>query len=316
MATRQDKHERVGREDERAPLAGERRKTWRGYLPAVVLVGAAVAALVVAFSSGGPGGGGGSGVGESLASEGGGHVHGLGVNPADGAVFVASHNGLFRAARGEAQARPVGSSGKDVMGFSIVGPDRFLGSGHPGDSENLPSNLGLIVSSDAGQTFRPVSLLGEVDFHVLRGAGTRVYGSDSSSGRFLVSRDAGRTWKERRPPGDLIDLALDPRDPDRLIASTDSGLFASGDGGQTWRSLGKQIALVAWPAPDRLFLLDQEGKVAASSDGGRSFRPAGNVPGEPVAFMAAGAELYVALADNRIMRSADGGATWSLRTQV
>jgi len=32
--------------------------------------------------------------------------------------------------------------------------------------------------------------------------------------------------------------------------------------------------------------------------------------------MAAGGELYVALADNRILRSADGGATWSVRTQV
>ncbi len=53
-----------------------------------------------------------------------------------------------------------------------------------------------------------------------------------------------------------------------------------------------------------------------SSDGGRSFRAAGDVPGEPVAFMAAGSELYVALTDNRVMRSADGGATWSVRTQV
>ena len=53
-----------------------------------------------------------------------------------------------------------------------------------------------------------------------------------------------------------------------------------------------------------------------SSDGGRSFRPTGKAPGEPAAFMAAGSDLYVALADNRVMRSTDGGATWSLRTQV
>jgi hypothetical protein len=316
MATRENPRERIRRErDERkqTALAAERRKKLRGYALTAVLGVATVIAVVVAFSGGGDGG---SGVGQTFESTGGGHVHGLGVNPADGAVFVASHNGLFRAARGETQARPVGSSGKDVMGFSIVGPNRFLGSGHPGDLENLPPNLGLIASTDAGRTFRPVSLLGEVDFHILRGAGTRVYGSDSSSGRFLVSRDAGRSWSEQRPPGTLIDLAVDPRNPDRLIASTDSGLFASGDGGRAWRALGKQIALVAWAAPERLFMLEQGGKVAVSSDGGRSFRPAGDVPGEPATFMAAGNELYVALTDNRVMRSTDGGASWSLRTQV
>ena len=316
MATREKPRERIRRErDERkqAALAAERRKKLRGYALAAVLGVATVIAVVVAFSGGGDGG---SGVGQTFESTGGGHVHGLGVNPADGALFVASHNGLFRAGRGESEAKPVGSSGKDVMGFSIAGPNRFLGSGHPGNDENLPSSVGLIASSDAGETFQPVSLLGEVDFHILRGAGTRVYGSDGSSGRFLVSRDAGRSWSEQRPPGTLIDLAVNPRSPDRVVASTDSGLFASGDGGRSWRALGKQIALVAWAAPERLFTLEQGGKVAMSSDGGRSFRPAGSAPGEPATLMAAGNELYVALTDNRVMRSTDGGASWSLRTQV
>lgn len=53
-----------------------------------------------------------------------------------------------------------------------------------------------------------------------------------------------------------------------------------------------------------------------SSDAGQRFRPTGEISGEPVAFLAAGDELYVALADNRIMRSSDGGRSWSLRTRV
>ena len=317
MATQHEKREthRLQREErERAALAAERRRKLRGYAVAGVLGVALLAAIVVtALGSGGDGGA------DQPAAEagGGGHVHGLGVNPADGAVFVASHNGLFRAAPGDARARLVGTSGKDVMGFSIVGPNRFLGSGHPGASEDLPPNLGLIVSTDAGQTFRPVSLLGEADFHVLRASGSRVYGFDSSNGRFLASRNEGRTWAElHQPPGTLIDLAIDPRDPDRLVASTDSGLSASSDGGRSWRRLGEQIALVAWAAPERLFILGAEGQIAVSSDGGRSFRPTGQAPGEPVSLMAASDDLYVALADNRIMRSSDSGATWSLRTQV
>ncbi len=317
MATQQEKRDRRRSQPEareRAALAAERRKKLRGYALAGVLGVAAAAAVLVAAL----GGGGDRGAGQPAAEAGGaGHVHGLGVNPADGAVFVAAHNGLFRAARGEAQARPVGPTGKDVMGFSIVGPNRFVGSGHPGAGEDLPSSLGLILSTDAGRTFRPVSLLGEADFHVLRASGSRVYGFDSSNGRFLASRDEGRTWAELpQPTGTLIDLAIHPRDPDRLVASTDSGLSASSDGGRSWRRLDEQIALVAWAAPERLFILGAEGQVAASPDGGRSFRPSGQTPGEPVSFMAAGDDLYVALADNRIMRSTDGGATWSLRTQV
>jgi hypothetical protein len=107
------------------------------------------------------------------------HVHGLGVNPADGALFVATHTGLFRAGPGERRARRVAGRYQDTMGFTVTGPDRFLGSGHPDGREDLPPFLGLIRSTDAGRTWEPVSLLGERDFHVLEAAGERIYGYGS-----------------------------------------------------------------------------------------------------------------------------------------
>lgn len=36
------------------------------------------------------------------------HIHGLGINPADDALSVATHSGLFRAAPGEEMATRVG----------------------------------------------------------------------------------------------------------------------------------------------------------------------------------------------------------------
>jgi hypothetical protein len=36
------------------------------------------------------------------------HVHGLGLNPADGALYVATHRGLWRAASGKSTAKRVG----------------------------------------------------------------------------------------------------------------------------------------------------------------------------------------------------------------
>ncbi|MGH8573776.1 MAG: hypothetical protein ACREX8_14560, partial [Gammaproteobacteria bacterium] len=76
------------------------------------------------------------------------HVHGLGINPSDRSLYVATHTGLFRVGHAETRAKRVGSSDQDTMGFTIVGPNRFLGSGHPDLNEarekNLPSLLGLI----------------------------------------------------------------------------------------------------------------------------------------------------------------------------
>src|SRR5687768_6438573 len=56
------------------------------------------------------------------------HVHGLGINPSDGSLFIATHTGLFRVAADSRKAVRVGDRFQDTMGFSVAGPDRFLGS--------------------------------------------------------------------------------------------------------------------------------------------------------------------------------------------
>jgi hypothetical protein len=57
-----------------------------------------------------------------------GHVHGLGVDPADDSLYIATHAGLFRAPPGESEVSRVGSSNQDTMGFTVTGPGSFLGS--------------------------------------------------------------------------------------------------------------------------------------------------------------------------------------------
>ncbi|MBA3381046.1 MAG: exo-alpha-sialidase, partial [Actinobacteria bacterium] len=124
------------------------------------------------------------------------HVHGLGINPADGALYIATHTGLYRSGEGDSKSVRVGDRKQDTMGFSVIGPDRFVGSGHPDFRTDLPPLLGLIESTDKGRSWESISLLGDADFHVLRAAGERVYGYDASNDRLLVSADAGRTWEE------------------------------------------------------------------------------------------------------------------------
>ena len=275
----------------------------------LVLAGAALATGCGAEADGSP-----SSAASAGTSGGLGHIHALGVSGDD--LYVASHNGLFRTAGESTRLQPVGEAGKDVMGFSVVAADRFVGSGHPGPGEDLPPLLGLIESRDRGRTWTPVSLLGEADFHVLRTAGRSVYGVDATSGRFLVSDDGGRTWTERAVPAPPFDLAVDPADPRRLVAATEVGLLASPDAGRTWRALGlrpQAPGLLAWPERGRLYRAGFDGAISVSDDGGATFRPTGAVEGEPVALTEADGALLVALSDNRVLRSTDGGATWTLR---
>jgi sortilin (neurotensin receptor 3)/BNR/Asp-box repeat protein len=246
------------------------------------------------------------------------HVHGLGVNPADRALFVATHTGLFRAPTGATKARRVGRSYQDTMGFTVAGPDYFLGSGHPDVAalqEGTPPLLGLIESKDGGRTWASVSLLGKADFHVLRFIGDRVYGYDANGNRLLTSRDEGKTWEKLTVPSPLLDLAANPANPDHLIAAGQVGLFASRDGGRRWGLLSVDAGLLAWPSERRLYMIDGDGFVYRSQDGGEGRTPVGEIGGQPAALAAEGNEqLLVALHDGTVKISTDGGETWAVRS--
>lgn len=243
------------------------------------------------------------------------HVHGLGIDPADGALYIATHTGLYRVGPGEDRARLVGESRQDTMGFSVAGPRRFIGSGHPDPRSELPPHLGLIESRDAGVTWKPVSLLGEADFHALRAAGRHVYGFDATNQRLLASTDRGRTWQQRAAPEPLLDLVTAPDDPLTVVAAG-SVLYRSTDGGRNWSVLGGGPAYLAWPAPGRLYRVDGAGDVGTSADRGKTWTRVGSVGGEPAAFVAvSGRELYAALHDGTILASRDGGVNWSIRSR-
>jgi len=248
------------------------------------------------------------------------HVHGLGINPADDSLLIATHTGTYRVAPTANKAVRIGASRQDTMGFTVAGPNYFLGSGHPDLQEaverDLPPHLGLIESRDAGRTWRTISLLGEADFHVLRFAGKRVYGYDASNDRLLMSKDKGETWRELNRPAPLLDLAVDPADGTHVVAAGEGGLYESVDEGRTWRRLASHIGLLAWPLSQRLYIVHAPGTISSSADGGKRWTRLGSIGGEPAALLAQTEEqLYVALHDGTIKQSLDGGRTWKERSK-
>jgi hypothetical protein len=91
-------------------------------------------------------------------------------------------------------------------------------------------------------------------------------------------------------------------------------VFTSGDAGTTWRPRNAEVGgLLAWPRADALYLVDGDGAVHASGDGGRAWQPVGTIGGRPAAFIADGDDLYAALEDGSVNVSTDGGRSWSVR---
>lgn len=243
------------------------------------------------------------------------HVHGLGIDPADGSLYIATHTGLWRVAPDETKAHRVTDRRQDTMGFTVAASDRFLGSGHPDLRESRIPRLGLIESHDQGRTWEEVSLSGEADFHILRVAGQLVYGFDSTTERLFVSRDGGQTWVTHKPPQPLVDLVVDPEDPTQLVASSESRLYRSRDAGATWRRLDGEPGHLAWPTDSLLVRIGARGDVWRAAGPGAAWRFVGLLGGEPAALLAVSRrELYAALHDGTVKRSTDGGTTWRVRS--
>jgi hypothetical protein len=246
----------------------------------------------------------------------------LAVDPADGTLMIGTGLGLFRAKQGESKAERVTGElttpdGSGPVSSNLViryaGPGELIGSGHPeGGGTALPEDLGLIRSGDAGDTWESVSQLGESDFHILQARGDRVVAVRVDDTDIQVSGDGGASFESRTPPGMPLDVAFDPKDPQRMVVATQQGTFSSGDGGGSWRPRDPiPTEQLAWAAADALYRSDTGGAIKVSADGGATWKDRGTV-GLPVNELAVDEEgtLYASVAGGEIHRSTDGGATW------
>jgi photosystem II stability/assembly factor-like uncharacterized protein len=125
------------------------------------------------------------------------------------------------------------------MGLTITGPDRFLISGHSDPVQAKPAHLGLVASDDGGNTWRPVGLSGQADFHALSAAGATIYGFDSLTAAVMRSDDGGQRWQQGASFA-MTDLDVDPDNPMHVISATSTGLQESYDGGMTFTAVAPQ----------------------------------------------------------------------------
>jgi photosystem II stability/assembly factor-like uncharacterized protein len=196
-----------------------------------------------------------------------------------------------------------------------AGPDgRLFGSGHPDQSGTLPEYLGVIASGDGGRTWGVLSRLGRADLHKIVFKHDRMYAFDAVIGALVVSRDGGRTFAQQFTPSGvpIADFEVDPGDPRRIVAASDTELYRSANGGAAWERIGVASgSRFAWPARDALFRAVKDGAVQRSADTGTSWQTVGRIDGEPYRLKAVSRdELYLVTGDGTILRTRDGARTW------
>ncbi|MBI1749636.1 MAG: hypothetical protein HY234_00420 [Acidobacteria bacterium] len=140
---------------------------------------------------------------------------------------------------------------------------------------------------------------------------------------------AAQTWKPMGPPGgDVLTLAADPSDPQRIYLGTADGhIFGSTDAGETWKLLGRAgssadgvvTAILVDPRNPKILLAaawsrenNGGGGVFRSEDAGVTWRPSGldkhairalaQAPSNP--------GILIAGALDGVFRSRDAARTW------
>ena len=258
------------------------------------------------------------------------HVHGLAVsadNP--NVIYVATHDGLVKRSKtGEWFWMEPEAERADYMGFTGHPTDskRFYASGHP----HTGGNLGFQVTENQGQDWKQISMPG-VDFHALAVAPSNpevFYGWAVSGAQGLfTSTDGGKTWTkvDMTGLGDApFDLAVDPRNSDRVFATTRSGLYESTDSGKNWALVPntQQAPIVG------LDLLAEENNtvmigyrflqsapgIYRSADGGKTWDKLGRGTEGVILHLAIAPDnpqiMYAVNENNAIFQSQDSGKSW------
>jgi len=239
------------------------------------------------------------------------HVHSVAVNPADELVYLATHDGLFRYDDGgPTRIGPV----IDLMGFTVAGPNHFFASGHPGPGVDLPEPVGLIESTDGGETWNLLSRQGESDFHALTASTAGVVvGFD---GRALSTTINGAAWRDLSTTVTPHALA-GSEDGTVLMATQESGPLRSVDGGATWKPVADAplLQVVDWAAGQTVVGVTPNGTVAVSTDAGITWEERARASDSPQAVGASttaeGGLRVLVVSNDGVHDSTDGGETFA-----
>jgi len=176
------------------------------------------------------------------------HEHGLSFSP-DGTALLAP-SGLGLAEYRDGVWSEVPGSIQSFSAFTVT-ESSIYASGHslPGARPRTP--VGLLKSTDGGQSWQSLALAGEADFALLAAGyrsnavyvvATRPNPAMAAPGLFMT-RDEGKTWRRaaaRGLEGAIEALSAHPREAGTVAIATERGLYLSRDAGDSFVLLDRE----------------------------------------------------------------------------
>ena len=225
-----------------------------------------------------------------------GYVYALAVDRHDpDTVYAATwEKGVFKTTDGGASWRSIGLRAVSPLVLDPRDPETIY-AGAVGAATGTTSILhasGVFKSSDGGASWHPVGLRGtNVAALALDPQHPKTVYAGTDGKGVVKSTDGGRTWRHAGFEGeDVGGLILNPKNPENVYAESKGEIFASTNGGGTWRALNAGWVSGTWPTalalnprnPATIYLgtitaVDGKGDVGAgifkSVDAGDSWRP-------------------------------------------
>ncbi len=275
--------------------------------------GRALAAIVLTVVVAACSGDGGSAVPPSEI----GHVHDLIID--EDTVLVATHRGLLRLEDGA--YRRVGDEVHDLMAMARNPGGDIVASGHPDlrveryRVDGAPSFLGLARSSDEGESWEIIGLLGEADFHAISPTEDGLLAGDSTGTIWRFDADG-----DGQPVGsiqfDINDLAVSPDDAAVVVATSyDGDVAVSDDAGQTWEIEDGAPPIVEIEWTDQGVLgAAADGELWAAPSPSDPFERVGAAPGEVDTLLVGDDGVWAATHDGQIYRQENDSWTPLVRS--
>ncbi|HDR6310139.1 TPA: VPS10, VPS10 domain protein [Bacillus cereus] len=180
------------------------------------------------------------------------HIHGIGFAGNMPGVSIATHSGIKVYQDGKWFETKTALH--DYMGFQAT-KNGFSASGHPERGANLKNPLGLMKSSDGGNTLEKLAFYGESDFHNLAvGYNTEaiyLYNERPNSKLqqgFYFSTNNGQDWKNSQLKGlssTIHAFSVHPDQASVIALSTKDGVYLSTDYGNTFELFSTSLESTA-----------------------------------------------------------------------
>lgn len=238
-----------------------------------------------------------------------------------GGVTLIVLGGVWLVARPDTRSADGGTAGASLASYRP--PDMHALAVSPLDERTVTfgHHQGMLVSGDAGKSWRPLAGAGGRDAMGVALPPNSKTAYAAGHDAFLRSDDGGKTWSAVRPalPGtDIHGFAASASRSDTFYAYVVGyGLYRSADAGATWQPLGKapgstmSIAVAGSGGRDVLFAVTMESGIVRSIDGGMTWESIRELAGAG-AVSAVGETVYAG-ARNAVLVSRDAGTTWQRR---